>query len=386
MIPMLAIVLGGHCSHLWAGQKPRTVACVAFAHDGSLASGTIRGSELETRLTQPKLAVMTVRTSVGNARDCELAFSPDGRWLAAVIPNDRLNVLIFDRTTGTTRKQFSSEWHTLESHADTVPHVDSESKYLLPHLGGFLQDGSLVLWRYLPERGDSLYHASATALHLERWSLDGTQISDQYLARWGKDVAGQAPMTADHLSRLWFGEGQRLRAVSFNDDLTKMEDKGSLELPRDLHAIVDIPRRQRLLSVSGNLTNQKAVLMDYSGHVDSKIRLPFIPNPLIPFAVDRFDVAGLATSSDNEIAAIGRERVAWVFVDTDRDWGSQVVLLNLHPLHVLTTLRTGKGGIQALAVDHRSGLIRLVGFWNGRWHDMHSDDAHPDRWKEATMN
>jgi len=62
------------------------------------------------------------------------------------------------------------------------------------------------------------------------------------------------------------------------------------------------------------------------------------------------------------MAATGRTRVAWVLVDTDRDWGSEVLLLNLHPLGVVATLRTGKGGIGALAArslrgNHTSGGV-----------------------------
>jgi hypothetical protein len=43
-------------------------------------------------------------------------------------------------------------------------------------------------------------------------------------------------------------------------------------------------------------------------------------------------------------------------------------------------LKTGKGGIRAVAIDHRNGVVRLVGFWNGRWHDMKYDDQYPGKW------
>jgi hypothetical protein len=71
--------------------------------------------------------------------------------------------------------------------------------------------------------------------------------------------------------------------------------------------------------------------------------------------------------------------VAWVLEDTDRDWGSEIVLLRIHPPAVTTTLKTGKGGIKAIAVDHRNGAVRLVGFWKGRWHERQCDEQHPDK-------
>ena len=245
MIPMLALVIAGQCNRLWADQKPRTIACVAFAPDGSLATGTIRDGELETRLAQPKLPITRVQTFVGNARDCELAFSPDGKWLAAVIQNDKLTVLIFDRNTGTTYRNFSSEWHTLESHADTVPHIDSESKYWLPHLGGFLQEGSLVLWQISPPAGRlSFTIASGTALHLERWSIQGTRLSDQYLASWSEDIAVKPPVTANHLHRLLVRRGTNASGGQLSsDDLTKMEDEGLYRIcPEIFHALADITK------------------------------------------------------------------------------------------------------------------------------------------------
>ncbi len=77
---------------------------------------------------------------------------------------------------------------------------------------------------------------------------------------------------------------------------------------------------------------------------------------------------------------MARTRVAWVLVDTDRDWGSEIVLLNTHPLAVATVLKTGKGGIGAIAVDHRNGMVRLVGFWKEQWHDLKYDEQHPRKW------
>lgn len=34
-------------------------------------------------------------------------------------------------------------------------------------------------------------------------------------------------------------------------------------------------------------------------------------------------------------------------------------------------------------IDHRNGIVRLVGFWKERWHDMKYDEHHPGKWIEA---
>ncbi len=120
---------------------------------------------------------------------------------------------------------------------------------------------------------------------------------------------------------------------------------------------------------------QKAVLLDYSGIVTSSVQLPFFPNLLGPLVRDWFYVRQVIASSDGQYAAIGRTRVAWVLIDTDRDWGSEVVLLRTHPLGVVSTIKTGQGGIGALTVDHRNNVVRLVGFWKDRWHDLRLDES-----------
>jgi hypothetical protein len=113
------------------------------------------------------------------------------------------------------------------------------------------------------------------------------------------------------------------------------------------------------------------------------VNLPFLPNLLFPFAVDGFYDRRPRISQDGEFAAIGRSRTAWVFVDSDSDWGSEIFLLKLHPLARVATLRIGLGGMGALAVDHRKGTIRLVGYWKDRWHDLQSSDQHPGKWKDT---
>jgi len=49
---------------------------------------------------------------------------------------------------------------------------------------------------------------------------------------------------------------------------------------------------------------------------------------------------------------------------------------------VAGTLKTGKGGIGAMAVDHHNGIVRMVGFWKGHWHELKYDDRHPGKWTD----
>ena len=114
--------------------------------------------------------------------------------------------------------------------------------------------------------------------------------------------------------------------------------------------------------------------------------LPFFPNLLGPLVPDWFVDHKPAVSQDGGVAAVGRTRIAWVLVDTDQDWGSEVVVLKLHPLAVMATLRTGKGGIRAVAIDHRNGSVRVVSFWNEQWHEARCDDAHPGgcHWRQMS--
>jgi hypothetical protein len=126
-----------------------------------------------------------------------------------------------------------------------------------------------------------------------------------------------------------------------------------------------------------------ATVIDSAGKVDEQVKLPFMPNLLYPVVPDWFGLHQPSLSTDGEIAALGRSRIAWVLIDTDRDWGSEIVVLGRHPLGVITNLKTGKGGIGAIAVDHRGGVIRLVGFWKDRWHDMRWDESHSRKWTEA---
>jgi hypothetical protein len=75
------------------------------------------------------------------------------------------------------------------------------------------------------------------------------------------------------------------------------------------------------------------------------------------------------------MAAVARTRVAWLLVDTDRDWGSEIILLRMHPLSVLATYKTGKGGVGSFAVDHHNSVIRVVGYWKHRWNNLRCDQS-----------
>jgi hypothetical protein len=105
--------------------------------------------------------------------------------------------------------------------------------------------------------------------------------------------------------------------------------------------------------------------------------LPYFPNLFGPLVPDWFVDLKPAVSHDGKIAAVGRTRVAWVLVDTDRDWGSEIILLKLQPPMVITKLKVGKGGIGAMAVDHDDGKVRIAGFWGRRWHELRCDDNQP---------
>jgi hypothetical protein len=333
-----------------------------------LATGTIRNGDLETRLAVSGSPAKTIHISVGNASGCEEAVSSDGKWLATVVPSDKLTILIPDIKAGALHRHFSSEWHTFDGYP-------LERGYDSSFLGGFLTDNSLILWRYIPQKQADPSNASVVKLHVQRWSIDGELLSEDYL---GFPSYGSPHfITAQNLQRLWIPgccESICYRCFSFDHGQWKADN--SLTLPRnDASRPVDVPSDKHLLTVLGEQTKQKAVLLDYSGKVDSEVSLPFFPNLLVPLVPDWFYVRGVVPSPDGQMAAIGRTRVAWVLIDTDRDWGSEVLLLKLHPLSMVAPLRTGKGGIRALALDHRSGAAHLVAVWGDRWHDL--------RWEET---
>lgn len=154
-----------------------------------------------------------------------------------------------------------------------------------------------------------------------------------------------------------------------------------LSLPDNaVFQFVPLPDGKRFLSVTGKGSVQKPVLADSSGRVENEMALPFSPNFLRPLVPDWFQVHRIAVSPDGNFAAISRTRIAWILVDTGRDWGSEILLLSFDPLAVVKTVKTGKGGTGVIAVDHRGDRIRLVGFWKEGWHEMRYEQQHAGKW------
>jgi hypothetical protein len=352
---------------------------VAFAPDGTLATGTVKTDEVEIKLNVSGAPVVTTHASIPNSRSCEETFSNDGKWLATVVSGSQLTVVIRDGQTGSIHKQFSSEWRQ-------VAHRPIEWAYTSSFLGAFLPDDSLVLWRYVPSSVADPADGSRLDLHLERWSVEGDLLSELDLGELGFSVGGRHPIFADGLRLLWLPGKCRsacYKGVSVSG--TQIQKERDLTLPDDTAVDpVPLPNKNEWLTVMGiQRTAQKATLLDSSGRIQEQVKLPHVPNLFGPLVPDWFGVHRPAISSDGEIAAVARTRVAWVLTDTDRDWGSEIVVLKTHPLAVAAVLKTGKGGINSVAVDHRKGIVRLVGFWKGQWHDMKYDEQHSGKWTEA---
>jgi hypothetical protein len=358
------------------GQNTVTGTCVAFSADGALATGTVKTDDLETKLDQLGAAVVTTHAAIGRSRSgglrqgCEEAFSVDGRWLATVVPGSELTVVILDRKTARLHVQFSSEWFRFRD-------LPVEPGYRSSVLGGFLQDDSVVLWRYVPRAVPDTSDASNVDLHLQQWSVEGEMLSDQNLGRVGSGPGGRHPIAFNGLSLLWIPSEcdvfcyRRLRISA-----SQIAEENILKLPSEnASEPVALPGNEGLLTVLDR-RGQKAAILDSSGRLNTKVNLPFFPNLLGPLVPDWFQALKPAISYDGKFAAIARTRVAWVLVDTDRDWGSEIVLLRMHPLAIAKELKIGKGGIGAVAVDHRNGVVRLVGFWKGRWHDVQCGEGH----------
>jgi len=372
-ISLLSIILlGCGLSEKCLGQNTVSGTCAAFAADGALATGTLRGDDLETKLDQRGVALVTTHADIrGLPQRCEEAFSADGRWLATVTPGSELTVVILDRKTGSIHKRFSSQWFQLRD-------IPMEPAYRSSFLEGFLQDDSVVLWRYVPLAVANTADASHVDLHLQRWSVEGELLSDQNLGSVGFGPGGRQPIAFNGLGLLWIpGKCEVACYRGLRISATQIAEAGTLKLPdKNAAEPVALLGNEGLLTVLGD-TAQKAALLDSSGRLQAQVGLPFFPNLFGPLVPDWFHVLKPAVSHDGAIAAIGRTRVAWVLVDSDRDWGSEIVLLRMHPLAVTAKVKTGKGGIGAVAVDHRNGIVRLVGFWKGRWHDVQCDERHP---------
>jgi hypothetical protein len=227
--------------------------------------------------------------------------------------------------------------------------------------------------------------ASNADLHLQRWSIEGELLSDQNLGAAGFGPGGRQPIALSGLKQVWipsYCQGSSCyRGVKISG--SQITNAGALRLPSDNAAEpVALPGDEGILSVVEKRTAQKAVLLDLSGRVTAEVPLPYFPNLLGPLVPDWFKAHAPAVSHDGEIAAIGRTRIAWVLVDTDRNWGSEIVLLRMHPLAVFTKVKTGMGGLTAIAVDHRNGIVRLVGFWKGSWHDLQCEEQYPEKCRQ----
>jgi hypothetical protein len=352
--------------------------CAAFAEDGTLATGTLLNGKLETKLYERDVVSATTQEAMtsfafrGLLQSCEEAFSSDGKWLATTVTGSDLVVVILDRATKAIHRKFSIAWNQLHS-------MPVEPMYRSSFLGGFLEDDSLALWRYVPNAVANSTDASNTNLHLQRWSLEGELLSEKDLGSVGAGPGRLTPIPAAGFNAIWIPS--KCEEVPCYREAKVLADKTeggrTLRLPHDNSAEpVPLPGNERFLSVLGR-TAQEAVLFDSSGQLMAQVALPFFPNLFGPLVPDWFTYRKPAVSQDGTVAAVGRTRVAWVLVDTDRDWGSEVIVLKLHPLAVLATLKTGKGGIRTVAVDHRDGFVRVVSFWNEQWHEMKCDDVRP---------
>lgn len=319
---LLSILLIGLC---WSGTSPaQTAACAAFAPDGALATATIRyGSDIDIRLAEPGGRPLKSHLSIASAAGCELAFSGDGAWVAAAIHSDALAVVLIDRKSGHIAQRFSSKIEPPDSSA-------GDPAYLV----GFLPDDSLVLRHFAAP-------SSALAEHIQTWSLKGEMISDQPLADAGARAGYQPLLTPGRPVVAVTGDGAR---------------------------------------------NQMATLSNPSGPVLAQVALPMPGNhnaPLLGVIVR--DQKEIRLSPDGQFAAIARTLFGQLILATDHDWGSEIELLGTSPLRLIANRKTGVGGIQALAIDHRDNLVRVVGFWNNGWHDLRLDPAHTATWTKAKI-
>lgn len=358
---LLAVPLFCALSPLCHSQNALPRTCSAFAPDGTLATATGKNGDLELKITDTdnKVIFDEVQQLPGALpKTCEQAFSADSKWLATVAYANELTVFVVDLKSRRLQKPFSSPWFRYE--------FDAGSRFL----AGFLPDDSLALARYVRPNVADRSDYSHVKLHLQNWSLNGELLSDQDV---GDHYGSGQPVFFSDFKRLWVQGNcgtttlcQRAVTVSGGD----VHEQSSFKLSGDFAApAAALPGKDEVLFVSGPV-KQKAALLDFSGNVKSDISLPYTPNLLRPLVPDWYYAKRPAISSDGEIAAVPRNHVAWVMVDTDRDWGSDIVVLKLQPLKVIARLKTGQGGLGGVSVAHSDGIIRLVGFWHGKWHDL----------------
>jgi len=378
----LIFVIGQAC----LGQQTGTAVCSAFSGDGSLVMGTIhygviaKGAsfELETKNVPNGSPIQVIRTEIAGARNCSESFSGDGRWVATVVVGDSLTVVIFDRKRGTVYRQFSSEWQTFNGRpAELVPN-DKAGRFT----GGFLPSGDFALWRYVPHASTMKYHKYEFDVHMQTWDVEGALRSDIDLGPVGPifNFRGMQPIPSNNFGSFLVPDVCEIACGRYKSVETingaQVVAKGTFTLPRGMAAdVAGLPDGQRILAISGDQsTSQKATIFDWSGRVVSEVSLPFVLNTIWLLMPDWYWVQQPRLSPDGEIAAVGRSLVAWVLVDDDRDWGSEIVILKTHPLTVAATIKTGKGGVSGLSVDHRNGMIRVAGYWGARWHAVQRDE------------
>ncbi|HEU4414541.1 MAG TPA: hypothetical protein VFT65_07125, partial [Candidatus Angelobacter sp.] len=294
---------------------------MAFSAAGALATGTLNDDELDSRLSVPGVADVITHTTIAGARGCEQAFSNDGRWLATVVSGNDLAVVIRDGKTGTLYKQFSSPWRQ----TDKRP---LESAYTSPFLAGFLSDNSLLLWRYVPRPVTDRFDPPNLDLHAQRWSVDGEILSEVNLGNVDSSPRGSGPIFARGTGMVWLPE--KCGSICYKTmkvSGTQIEETGSLTRLENLAAPPALlPGRNELLAVVGaQRTSQEAAFLDLSGSVQKQVTLPHFPNLFRPLVPDWFYASQPEISPDGEVAAVARTRVAWVLVDTDRDWGSEII-------------------------------------------------------------
>lgn len=353
------------------------IACTTFAHDGALATATIRDdSKVEIKITESGAGVVTTRLDIPFSKSCEQAFSNDGFWLASVVRSDSLKIIVVDRKSGLIHHQFSSPW------SQNQPPFPTESGYRNTILAGFLPDQSLAIWRYLP-RGAA--DPRGTDLHLQLWSVEGELISDQAVG--SASDGPYAPIINSSLTQFWIPGNCATCYQGFSLADGKIVPSDALKVLREGdRGFAALPEQDVFLTVTASGERAgKVTSFDHTGAVKIQIDLPVPLNYWVPL-VPKWLYAGIPRlSSDGQIAAVTRNEIAWVLIDTDRDWGSEIDILDTNPLRLITTYNTGPGGIQAMAIDHRDSTIRLVAFWNEHWHDLRWDEKHPGSWKKVTI-
>ena len=347
--------MGSFCSKQSLGQFIPVTACVTFSSSGALATGTVRDrSDIEIRLAEPAARSVAIHVNIPFSESCEQAFSSDGNWLATVVKAEALQVVILNCKSGLVQAQFSSPWQLFHK-------FPFESQSRSGFLAGFTPNDNVALWRQVPHDPTDTRASPLIDMHVQIWSVKGELLVDQLLGNAGRNDT-QTGAAENGLTRICRPAGGCYWHLSSPDQ-------------QDLFMTIDRKGDK----------DEKATLFDHSGEVKAELDLPVPRNIWGRLVPDWMYSGAPLISSDGQIAAVIRSHVAWVLVDTDRDWGSEVDVLTTKPLRLITSYKTGLGGIGALAVDHRDSNIRVVGFWKGRWHDLRWDEKHPGDWKKAAI-